>query len=74
MRGVRSSADLERELPMSVANEMLSQGVKTILIPSTNEHAFVSSTLVREIATLGGDVTHFVPKIVNVHLAKGKKK
>lgn len=74
VRGVRSSADFERELPMSVANEMLSRGVKTILIPSTKEHSFVSSTLVREISILGGDVSPFVPKIVSTHLSKGKKK
>ncbi len=74
VRGVRSSADLERELPMSVANEVLSKGVKTILIPSTKEHSFVSSTLVREIAVLGGDVSPFVPTLVSKHLSKGKKK
>lgn len=74
VRGIRSSADLERELPMSVANETLSKGIKTILIPSTKEHSFVSSTLVREIAMLGGDVSDFVPQQVTKHLVKGKKK
>ncbi|MEZ4814063.1 MAG: pantetheine-phosphate adenylyltransferase [Bdellovibrionota bacterium] len=73
VRGIRSSSDLERELPMSVANEMLANGVKTILIPSTKEHSFVSSTLVREIAILGGDVSPFVPSTVSDYLLKGKK-
>jgi pantetheine-phosphate adenylyltransferase len=74
VRGVRSASDLERELPMSLANETLSRGIKTILIPSTKEHSFVSSTLVREITRLGGDVSKFVPEQVTKHLSKGKKK
>lgn len=74
VRGVRTFSDLERELPMSVANETLSKGIKTILIPSTKEHSFVSSSLVREITRLGGDVSHFVPEQVTKHLKKGKKK
>ena len=85
VRGVRSGKDLEHELPMSVANEILSQGMTTILIPSTKESTFVSSTLVREIHGLGGDVSAFVPKVVSDFLksktklkkslnTKGKKK
>lgn len=82
VRGVRSGKDLEHELPMSVANEILSQGITTILIPSTKESTFVSSTLVREIHGLGGDVNAFVPKVVSDFLkskkpsknTKGKKK
>lgn len=86
VRGVRSGKDLEHELPMSVANEILSQGITTILIPSTKESTFVSSTLVREIHGLGGDVSAFVPKVVSDFLkskikpkkpsknTKGKKK
>ena len=73
VRGVRSSSDLERELPMSVANQLLSSKVKTILFPSTKEHSFVSSTLVREIAALDGDISKFVPKLVQQFIAKGKK-
>jgi pantetheine-phosphate adenylyltransferase len=70
VRGVRTAADVERELPMSVANELLSRGVKTILIPSTKEHSFVSSTLVREINALGGDIDPFVPHQVRKYLKK----
>ncbi len=72
VRGVRSVADLERELPMSVANELLSRGVKTILIPSTKEHSFVSSSLVREIHAFGGDIDPFVPHQIRKFLKKGK--
>lgn len=76
VRGVRSASDFERELPMSVANEILSATeVKTILIPSTKENSFVSSSLVREIFGLGGDVSAFVPPVISDFLkAKGVKK
>jgi len=77
VRGIRSSSDLEREIPMSIANELLSSGVTTILVPSTKENAYVSSTLVREIFSLGGDISHFVPREVLEYLekkAKGNKK
>lgn len=74
VRGVRGSSDLERELPMSVANALLSADVKTVLFPSTKEHSFVSSTLVREIAVLGGDVSKFVPKLVHQHILNNLQK
>jgi pantetheine-phosphate adenylyltransferase len=75
VRGVRSGKDLEHELPMSVANEILSRGMTTILIPSTKESTFVSSTLVREIYGLGGDVSQFVPGVVAEFLnSKNKSK
>ncbi len=77
IRGVRSTADLERELPMSVANEMLSGGLTTLLIPSTKENSFVSSSLVREISFMKGDISSFVPQEIDLYLkstAKVKEK
>lgn len=76
VRGVRSSADFERELPMSAANEVLTKGVRTVLIPSTKEHTFVSSSMVREIFVLGGNISDFVPSKVSKFLKalKGKSK
>ena len=68
VRGVRSSADFDREIPMSAANELLAGGAKTILIPTTKDNCFVSSSLVREIFVLGGDVEMFVPPSVNIFL------
>jgi pantetheine-phosphate adenylyltransferase len=70
VRGLRGTSDLEKEFPMSVANQILSKGSKTIFIPSTKEHSFVSSSLVREIYTLGGDISSFVPPVVLNSLSK----
>jgi pantetheine-phosphate adenylyltransferase len=60
-RGVRGAADVERELPMAVANRTLS-GIDTVLLPASGDLAHISATLVREIARFGGDVSAFVPE------------
>ena len=61
-KGVRA-ADFAYELQMAQMNRRLT-GVDTVFLPTAPEWAFVSSSLVREIATLGGDVTPFLPPTV----------
>jgi pantetheine-phosphate adenylyltransferase len=58
-KGVRS-ADFDYELQMAQMNRRLTN-VETILLPADPKWAFVSSSLVREVATLGGDVSEFLP-------------
>jgi len=58
-KGVRA-ADFDYELQMAQMNRRLT-GVETILLPTDPKWAFVSSSLVREVATLGGDVSEFLP-------------
>jgi pantetheine-phosphate adenylyltransferase len=58
-KGVRA-ADFDYELQMAQMNRRLT-GVETILLPADPRWAFVSSSLVREVATLGGDVSEFLP-------------
>jgi pantetheine-phosphate adenylyltransferase len=58
-KGVRA-ADFDYELQMAQMNRSLT-GVETILLPADPKWAFVSSSLVREVATLGGDVSGFLP-------------
>lgn len=64
VRGVRSVADWEYELQMAVMNRRLAPGAETVFLAPDPEHSFVSGTLVRQIATLGGDVSPFVPAAV----------
>jgi len=60
IRGVRIAADFEYELQLANMNRNLYEKLETIfLIPSEN-YSYISSTLVKEIAKLNGDVTHFV--------------
>jgi pantetheine-phosphate adenylyltransferase len=60
VKGVRSNADLEYELPMARVNRDLA-GVETILIPADPAQGFVSSSLVKQVADLGGSVEKYVP-------------
>ena len=61
-KGVRA-ADFDYELQMAQMNRRLT-GVETILLPTDPQWAFLSSSLVREVATLGGDVSGFLPTAV----------
>lgn len=65
LRGVRSMTDFDYELQMAGMNQALYQQFDTVFLTPGNHLAFISSTLVREIATLHGDVSTFVPHIVN---------
>lgn len=68
VKGARSGADFEFEAQMAQMNHALSR-VETIVLPASAQWAYVSSTLVRQIASLGGDVTQFVPSCILARLA-----
>lgn len=59
-KGLRFASDFEFELQMAQMNHALS-GIETVCLPTSARWAHVSSTMVREIALLGGDVAQFVP-------------
>lgn len=61
VRGVRSAGDLDYELQMARANRALAAQIETVLIASSPEHAHISSSLVRQVAEMGGDLSSFVP-------------
>lgn len=60
IRGLRSAADIEWELSLAAANRKLS-GIETLIMPGDPKFSFISSTLVREIAASGGNLSEFVP-------------
>lgn len=64
VRGVRGAADVEYELSMANTNRALRPGMDTVLLGAAPELAHISSTLVRQIASMGGDVAPFVPACV----------
>lgn len=64
IRGVRNTADLDSESSMARANALLSPGLETIFLPASQKTMDISSSLIRQIAALKGDVTHFVPTCV----------
>ncbi len=62
VRGLRSAADFDYELPMTQTNRALYPQLQTLFFATAPELSFISSTLVREVATKGGDYRPFVPK------------
>lgn len=64
LRGLRAVSDFEYEFQLAGMNRKLSKDVETLFLTPSENFMFVSSTLVREIAILGGDVSGFVPKSV----------
>lgn len=62
IRGLRNETDLAFELPMAHTNRCLAADIQTVFLPTSPERAFISSTLVREIAKHRGDFTPFVPE------------
>ena len=73
IRGLRAITDFDYELQMAQANHKLDSTVETIFLTTSVEYSYISSSTVKEIAKLGGDVTGFVPKIVAEELAKKAK-
>lgn len=66
-KGLRSAADFDYELPMAQMNAHLAE-VDTLFVPSAPRWSFVSSSLVREVAGLGGDVDAFLTPAVAAHV------
>ncbi|MGB8856273.1 MAG: pantetheine-phosphate adenylyltransferase [Burkholderiales bacterium] len=73
LRGLRAVSDFEYEFQMAGMNRKLLPGVETLFLTPSDEFMFVSATIVREISGLGGDVSQFVPKNVNVRLRARQK-
>lgn len=67
VKGVRSQVDVAYETPMAIVNRNLA-GVETVFLLPDPAHAHVSSSLVRQVAALGGDVSPYVPKAVAEYL------
>jgi pantetheine-phosphate adenylyltransferase len=74
LRGLRAVSDFEYEFQMAGMNRTLIPHVETVFLTPSEQYMFISATIVREIATLGGDVGPFVPPAVQARmLAKVKQ-
>ena len=60
IRGLRAVSDFEYEFQLANMNRALTEEVETVFLTPTDRYTYISSTLVREVATLGGDVSGFV--------------
>nr|WP_216602112.1 pantetheine-phosphate adenylyltransferase [Vibrio pectenicida] len=71
IRGLRTTVDFEYEFGLTNMYRRLMPGLESVFLTPAEEHAFISSTIVREVAIHGGDVTNFVPEVV-AYALKGK--
>ena len=69
LRGLRAVSDFEYEFQLAGMNRELNPEFETVFLTPGEQHMFISATLVREIATLGGDVSKFVDPLVRSRLA-----
>ncbi|MBV9084342.1 MAG: pantetheine-phosphate adenylyltransferase [Acidobacteriaceae bacterium] len=68
IRGIRAISDYESELQMALMNRRLRPETETIFLMASEEYSFISSRMVKEIITLNGDVSAFVPPAVTARL------
>ena len=68
LRGLRAVSDFEYELQLAGMNRKLNPEVETLFLTPSEQYMFVSASLVREIARLGGDVSQFVHPLINTRL------
>ncbi len=64
LRGLRTTSDMENEFTMSLMNLNLDPEIETVFLMAQEPYAHVSSSLLRQIATFGGDLTKFLPPVV----------
>jgi pantetheine-phosphate adenylyltransferase len=70
VRGLRMIGDFEWEFEMAMMNQMLSPGLETVCFMASQEFQFLSASLIKEVASLGGDISKLVPKHVAAALKK----
>ena len=64
IRGLRAGIDFEYELQMALANADLRPEIDTVFLPTRSRYGFISASMVREIASHGGDITRYAPEPV----------
>ena len=64
VRGLRAVTDFEYELQMAQTNNKLSPELETVFLTTSLEYSYLSSTIVKEVAAFGGDISQFVPETI----------
>jgi pantetheine-phosphate adenylyltransferase len=74
IRGLRAVSDFEYEMQMALMNRRLDSTIETVFLMPNEEYSFITSTIVKEAASYGGDVSSLVPALVVEKLRKKFKK
>jgi pantetheine-phosphate adenylyltransferase len=64
IRGLRAVSDYDYEAQMALVNRRLAPRIETLFLTAREEHSYISSTVVRQVAMLGGDVSDMVPSVI----------
>lgn len=64
IKGLRAVSDFEYEFQMALANKMLYEDAETVFLTTSSENMYLSSSVVKQIASFGGDISHFVPECI----------
>ena len=74
IRGIRAVSDFEYEFQMTLMNRGLNDQIETVFLTPSEQYSFLSSSLVKEVASFGGNVSHLVPRLVSEALIERYKK
>ncbi len=74
IRGLRAVSDFEYEMQMALMNRRLDSAIETVFLMPNEEYSFITSTIVKEAASYGGDISSLVPRVVAEKLKKKFKK
>lgn len=64
IKGLRAMSDFEYEFQMALTNKKLNPNVETLFLTTSTENMYLSSSMVKQIASMGGDISSFVPEII----------
>ena len=70
LRGLRALSDFEYEIALAQTNKKLAPDIETIFLMTSHEYSYISSSLVKELARLGGDISHMAPSLIQSTLKK----
>lgn len=70
IRGLRAVSDFEYEMQITSMNRLLNDNIETFFIMTKNQYSFLSSSIVKEVAKYGGDISELVPKVVQQKLTE----
>jgi pantetheine-phosphate adenylyltransferase len=73
IKGLRALSDFEYEFQMALTNSKLNPDVETLFLTTRAENMYLSSSMVRQIASMGGDISGFVPEIIHNEIIKRLK-
>ena len=74
IKGLRAVTDFEYEFQMALTNKKLNPDVETLFLTTSAENMYLSSSMVKQIASMGGDVTEFVPQAIHNDIIKRLRK